>query len=74
MSALTPITETVVVIAIVATAFVITVVCYLLVLARMGKPLRLSFSGYGVKLSVGPTTLCEADGLEAPQMEASNKE
>lgn len=57
---MTPITETIVVTAIVATSFLLTAVLYLAFLARAGRPLQLSFKGHGVDLKVGQTTLCDS--------------
>lgn len=53
----TPVTETVAVVAVVAFAITVTVMTYLLVLARLGKPLALEFRGYGIDLKVGARTL-----------------
>lgn len=57
---LSPVTETVMVTAIVAAALVVTIVSYLVVLMRMGKPLNINFTGYGVDLRVGHVQLSES--------------
>lgn len=58
-----PVTETVLIAAIVAFSVVVGV-AYLVYLARLGKPIELKFSGYGVNLSVGQTTIVK--GPEQP--------
>lgn len=57
-----PLTETVLVVAIVAASFLVTVVTYLIVLARLGKPLTVDFNGYGVSLRVGAKDLVVPKG------------
>lgn len=57
-----PVTETVLIAAIVAFSVVVVGVAYLVYLARLGKPIELTFSGYGVNLSVGQTTIAKGPG------------
>lgn len=55
-----PITEVVIIIAIIAISIVTTAVMYLLVLARMGTPLNVQFRGYGIDLEVGQRIICKS--------------
>lgn len=52
-----PLTEAVLITAIVAVSTVLVVVAYLLVLLRQGRPLQLSFKGLGIDLKVGTRQL-----------------
>lgn len=64
-----PITELVIITAIAATALVVTVVAYLVVLARLGRPLTIDFSGYGVSLKVGPKVVMRDHDVEGDASE-----
>lgn len=59
-----PITDTVLVVALVTLGIVIVVVAYLIYLARLGRPIDLKFSGYGVNLSIGQTTVVKSSPRE----------
>lgn len=59
-----PITETVVIVTVIAFTVMLTVVAYLIVLARLGKPLSINFSGYGVDLRVGHSVLIATSPTE----------
>lgn len=52
-----PVTEAVLIAAIVSFSVVLVGAMYLIYLARLGKPIDLRFSGYGINLTIGQTVV-----------------
>lgn len=55
---MTAVTETVLIAAILSVTLVVIGVSYLVYLARLGKPLSMRFSGYGIDLKIGQSHIC----------------
>lgn len=70
-----PVTETVLIVAIAAFSVVFVGAMYLVYLARLGKSIDLRFSGYGISLAIGQTVVVtNAKGSDPERHDDKEKE